>query len=95
MAQAASIAGIPPDEVSFKGASQTFNAFLPYLLTATSAAEEAKRWAAMIAAIGEHRSRRSTGPLRATGSPVPQAEVSRANNASLGSPPLPQERRKL
>jgi len=55
MAQAASTVGIRPDEVSFKGALQIFNAFLPYLLTATSAIEEAQRWAAMIAAISEHR----------------------------------------
>jgi putative transposase len=55
MAQAASTVGIRPDEVSFKGALQTFHAFLPYLLTATSAAEEAERWAAMIDAISQHR----------------------------------------
>jgi hypothetical protein len=55
MAQAASTAGIRPDEVSFRGALQTFNAFFPYLLTASSEAEEADRWAAMIAAIAEHR----------------------------------------
>lgn len=55
MAQAAAAEGVRPDEISFKGALQTFDAFLPYLLLAHTAAEAATRWTAMVAAIGEHR----------------------------------------
>ena len=55
MAQAAAQTGMRPDMISFKGALQTFNAFLPYFLTATSAPDIARRWHAMIAAIGKHR----------------------------------------
>jgi hypothetical protein len=55
MAQAATDAGVRADEVSFTGALQTFNAFVPYLLTAPTPEEAARRWAAMIAAIGKHR----------------------------------------
>lgn len=54
MAKAAAQAGIRPHEVSFKGALQTFNAFMPYFLTATSAVDLARRWTGMIAAIGKH-----------------------------------------
>lgn len=55
MAEAASSVGIRPDEVSFKGALQTFNAFLPHLLAAATAEEAAARWAAMLKAISQHR----------------------------------------
>jgi hypothetical protein len=55
MAQAATAVGVRPDEVSFKGALQTFNAFWPHLLTATTSAEAEERWRAMIDAIACHR----------------------------------------
>ena len=55
MVQAAVGVGRRPDEVSFKGALQTFNGFLPHLLAASTTTQAAERWAAMIAAIGEHR----------------------------------------
>ena len=54
MAVAAEQRGVCPWEVSFKGALQTINAFLPHLRTAT--AETAERlWREMIEAIGSHR----------------------------------------
>jgi hypothetical protein len=55
MAQAAGAAGVRPDELSFTGALQTCNAFLPHLRTASSPAEAAQLWAALVAAIGQHR----------------------------------------
>jgi hypothetical protein len=55
MAQAAHAADVRPDKISFKGALQTFNAFLPQLLHARTPEERAGRWAALIAAIGQHR----------------------------------------
>jgi Transposase DDE domain len=55
MAQAATGVDVRPDEVSFKGALQTFNAFWPHLLAAPTSAEAEERWRAMIEAIGHHR----------------------------------------
>lgn len=54
MVQAARAKGIRPDQVSFKGAVQTFNAFLPHLKLAGSEAEAAPLWAALLDAIGQH-----------------------------------------
>jgi len=55
MAQGAHAVAIRPDKVSFTGALQTFNAFLPHLLNAGTSQEAAARWTAMIGAISEHR----------------------------------------
>lgn len=55
MAQAAAAAAVRPDEVSFAGAVQTLNAFLPYLQTAASEAEAARLWATLVQAISRHR----------------------------------------
>jgi Transposase DDE domain len=55
MAQAARAAGVRPDEVSFAGALQTVNAFLPNLRSAPTAEEAARLCAALLAAIAEHR----------------------------------------
>jgi DDE family transposase len=54
MAQAAAAHGVYPWEVSFKGALQTCNAFLPYLQTADPAMKAAL-WEELIWAIGCHR----------------------------------------
>jgi len=54
MMQAAVAAGLRPDQISFKGALQTVNAFLPYLLRAESPAVAAGLWSAMIEAIACH-----------------------------------------
>lgn len=55
MAQAAASAGVRPDEVSFAGAVQTLNAFLPHLRTAVSEDEVARLWEVLLAALGRHR----------------------------------------
>jgi hypothetical protein len=55
MVQAARAEAIHPDQISFKGALQTFNAFLPHLLHARTPDEATRRWAAMLTAIGQHR----------------------------------------
>jgi hypothetical protein len=55
MAQAARAAGVRPDEVSFAGALQTVNAFLPNLRTARTAEEAARLCAVLLAAIAQHR----------------------------------------
>ena len=55
MAQAAVVAGVRPDEVSFSGALQALNAFLPSLRAAATAAEAARRWQVLLEAIGSHR----------------------------------------
>lgn len=54
MALAAEQAGIDPWQVSFKGALQTINAFLPHLQTASAEPAESL-WRALLAAIGTHR----------------------------------------
>ena len=54
MAQAAAVHGVYPWEVSFKGALQTCNAFLPHLQTADPA-RRAALWEDLIWAIGCHR----------------------------------------
>jgi hypothetical protein len=55
MAQAAAEAGVRPDEVSFAGALQTINAFLPELRAARSPEDAAVVWEVLIWAIGAHR----------------------------------------
>jgi len=55
MAQAAREAGVRPRELSFTGALQTLNAFLPYLGMAASEAEWSRLWSEMVRAIGQHR----------------------------------------
>jgi len=55
MAQAARAAGVRPRELSFTGAVQTLNAFLPYLGAAASEAEWSRLWGEMVRAIGQHR----------------------------------------
>jgi hypothetical protein len=48
-------AAVRPDEVSFAGAPQAVNAFLPLLRGARSAAGSARRWAALVLGISRHR----------------------------------------
>jgi hypothetical protein len=55
MAQAARVAGARPDEVSFKGAVQATNAFLPRLQGARTAEEAARLWRRLIELIGRQR----------------------------------------
>lgn len=54
MAQAAKAGAVRPDQVSFTGALQTFNAFAPHLCTAPTPEELSRRWQAMIEAIAQH-----------------------------------------
>jgi hypothetical protein len=55
MAQAARATGARPDEVSFKGAVQATNAFLPKLQGARAAGEAARLWQRLIELIGRRR----------------------------------------
>jgi len=55
MAQAARATGARPDEVSFKGAVQATNAFLPKLQGARTAEEAARLWRRLIELIGRRR----------------------------------------
>jgi hypothetical protein len=55
MAQAACGAGIRPEEVSFTGALQTLNAFLPLVQRASGVEEVERLWRALLEAIGRHR----------------------------------------
>jgi hypothetical protein len=55
MAEAAAGLGIPPRELSFAGALQTFNAFRPMLQMATTMDVYTTLWQSMLAAIGSHR----------------------------------------
>src|SRR5262249_52384498 len=55
MAQAARESGVRPRELSFTGALQTLNAFLPYLGLAASQAEWSRLWGEMVRAIGQYR----------------------------------------
>ena len=55
MAQAAVGLGVPPRELSFAGALQTFNAFWPMLQLATTSDLRLALWQSMLAAIGSHR----------------------------------------
>jgi hypothetical protein len=55
MAEAAAGCGIPPREVSFSGALQTFNAFCPMLQMASTPGTWLALWRSMLEAIGSHR----------------------------------------
>jgi hypothetical protein len=57
MAEAAVQAGVRPEELSFAGAVQSVNAFLPHLRTARTEAEWERLWSALVRAIGQHRVR--------------------------------------
>jgi Transposase DDE domain len=55
MAKAAAQAGARPEEISFKGALQAFNAFWTHLLLASTVDEASQLWTIMMAAIAERR----------------------------------------
>jgi hypothetical protein len=55
MARAAAAEGVRPDELSFAGAVQAVNAFLPHLRTAATEEEAARLWEALRIAIGANR----------------------------------------
>ena len=55
MAQAAVAAAVRADEVSFTGALQTLNAFLPELRGVQSAEEAEVLWEVLLGAVGQHR----------------------------------------
>jgi hypothetical protein len=55
MAQAAALAQVRPDEVSFTGALQTLNAFLPELRALQTPEDAQVLWEVLLWAIGEHR----------------------------------------
>jgi hypothetical protein len=55
MAEAAKQRGVRPEEVSFTGAVQTVNAFLPHLQGARTAEERERLWAVLLEAVGRHR----------------------------------------
>lgn len=55
MAQAAAAAGVRADEVSFTGAVQTLNAFLPQLRAVQTAEDAQVLWEVLLWAVGEHR----------------------------------------
>jgi hypothetical protein len=86
MAQAARAAGVRPRELSFTGALQTLNAFLPYLGAAADEVEWSRLWGEMVRAIGStasgigpiamSRGRSSGGRRTTTGStsPAPKPE---------------------
>jgi hypothetical protein len=55
MARAAAAAGVRADEVSFTGAVQTLNAFLPEMRALRTAAEAQVLWEVLLWAVGQHR----------------------------------------
>jgi Transposase DDE domain len=55
MAQAAAAAGVRADAVSFTGALQTLNAFLPEMRAVRTAADARVLWEVLLWAVGEHR----------------------------------------
>jgi hypothetical protein len=55
MAEAAHAASRHPDELSFKGALQTINAFLPDMRTAQTPADAQVVWEVLLWAVSEHR----------------------------------------
>lgn len=89
MAQAAAGAGVRPDEVSFAGAVQTLNAFLPHLRTAATADEAARLWATLVQAISRHRV--GDRPDRSE----PRARKRRPKNYPKLTEPRRQARRRL
>jgi hypothetical protein len=55
MAEAAARAGAQPDEVSFTGALQTINAFVPEMRAVATPEEAQVLWEVLLWAVGEHR----------------------------------------
>jgi Transposase DDE domain len=55
MAQAAAQAQIRPDEISFAGALQTINAFLPDMQALQTTEDAQVLWEVLLWAVGEHR----------------------------------------
>jgi Transposase DDE domain len=55
MVRAAAAAGVRADEVSFTGALQTLNAFLPEMRAVQTAEEAQVLWEVLLWAVGEHR----------------------------------------
>jgi hypothetical protein len=55
MAQAAAVAGVRSDEVSFTGAVQTLNAFLPEMRAVRTAEDGRVLWEVLLWAVGQHR----------------------------------------
>jgi hypothetical protein len=55
MAQAAVVAQLRPDEISFTGALQTINAFLPEIRAVRTPDDAQVLWEVLLWAIGEHR----------------------------------------
>jgi len=55
MAHAAAAAGVRADEVSFTGAVQTLNAFLPQMREVQTAEDAQVLWEVLLWAVGEHR----------------------------------------
>ncbi len=55
MAQAAAAAGVRADEVSFTGALQTLNAFLPEMRAVRTAEDARVLWEVLLWAVGKHR----------------------------------------
>jgi hypothetical protein len=55
MAQAAAAAGVRADQVSFTGALQTLNAFLPEMRAVQTADDAQVLWEVLLWAVGEHR----------------------------------------
>ncbi len=55
MAQPAALAQLRPDEVSFTGALQTVNAFLPEMRAMRTPEDAQVLWEVLLWAVGEHR----------------------------------------
>jgi Transposase DDE domain/Insertion element 4 transposase N-terminal len=55
MAQAAAAAPVRPDQISFTGALQTLNAFLPQMHAAQTSEDAQALWEVLLWAVGEHR----------------------------------------
>jgi hypothetical protein len=55
MAQAAAVAPVRPDQVSFTGALQTINAFLPQMRAVQTSEDAQALWEVLLWAVGEHR----------------------------------------
>lgn len=55
MAQAARQTPVPPEEISFEGALQTLNAFLPRMQEVPTAEERVELWQRVLTAVGSHR----------------------------------------
>jgi putative transposase len=55
LAESARVADVRPDELSFTGAWQTVNAFMPHLRSATEEEQWQRLWLALIDAVAQHR----------------------------------------